>query len=76
MTDVNELYRKKRRDYLREWRAQNPDKVKKHAKKYRETHKKEIAAYHRKWQQENPDKAKLNTIRYLQRKYKKESSEE
>lgn len=75
MTDVTELYREKRRAYKKMWREQNPDKVKAHAKKYRETHKKEIAEYHRQWQQENPDKVKANTIRYLQRKCKKESNE-
>lgn len=34
MDDVNEMARIERREYYRRWRANNPDKVKKHNENY------------------------------------------
>ena len=50
--------RKKTREYLREWRAKNPDKVAETNKKYDEKNRDKRSAYAKQYRQDNPEKIK------------------
>ena len=52
-----------RNEYLREWRKNNPDSVKKHDKKSYEKRKEKSCAYAAKWRKENPEAAKDKQLR-------------
>jgi hypothetical protein len=73
-----ETYRKRTREYLREWRAKNPekqaaicktydeknrDKRSEYAKQYRKDNPEKIKADHAKWVEENPEKIKSYAIK-------------
>ncbi len=54
--EIQELAREKQREYLREWRRNNPDKVREYNQRYRE------------WRKKNPDKVKEYNQRYWRKK--------
>jgi uncharacterized short protein YbdD (DUF466 family) len=49
--------------YLKKWRKENPDKVKKHNKK--------SLVYLKKWRKENPDKVREYNKKYIQKRKSK-----
>lgn len=59
-SNVEDQARKLKADYMRKWRADNPDKVK--------AQNKARAEYMRKWRAANPDKVKEHRKRYWERK--------
>ena len=68
---LEELAREKQREYLREWRKKNPDKVKEYNKKQREY----MREYMREWRKKNPDKVKEYNQRYWRRRAIRELKE-
>ena len=54
--DKDELKKIKRREQAREWRKNNPDKVRAHSKKYYETHKEKILEWQNKYAKKNKTK--------------------
>jgi len=58
----------------REWREENPDKVKEIVKKWQEKNPDKCKEYFSKWKEENPEKLKEYQDEY-QKKYNKENRE-
>jgi len=63
MIDRDDLFEKSRaeirREYYREWSANNKEKIRGYGRNYHKKHKKKYLAYQKKWKQEiNPKKAK------------------
>lgn len=67
------MTREERADYMRDWRARNPDKVKAAKVRYRQTHKKELAAYMREYRQRHPELKLYHKIYNI--KYQKKTEE-
>ena len=53
-------------EYNKEWKANNPDKVREQQQRYREKYRDEIKAreYGKKWKQENEDKVLESSAKY------------
>jgi hypothetical protein len=47
-------------EYAREWRKNNPDKIREYQKKYREQNPEKVREYAKKYREENPEKHKEN----------------
>ena len=44
-----------RREYHKQWKAQNPEKVKEHQKRWKACHPERVAEYQRQWRARNPE---------------------
>jgi hypothetical protein len=66
----------KRKEYMQEYRSENPDKVKELNKKWREKyypkHKKEIQKNYKKWAKKKPERKKYFQYRYSSKQRKRE----
>lgn len=45
-----------KKDYLKNWKKQNKEKIKQYSKQWRENNKEKIKQYHKKWMQNNKNK--------------------
>lgn len=68
MTD-EEKARIAQREYMRKWRAENPEKVKGYQKRWRDQNKGKAAEIQRKWRLKNPEKSKEYQKRHYAKKF-------
>jgi hypothetical protein len=54
-----------RREYQRQWRAKNPDKVRAYRRQWRANNVEELREYNRVWRKNNPEKVKSYSLKYL-----------
>ena len=66
-----EEQKKKARQYIKEWRLKNKDKVKLQRKRHNILHREEIRDYNKKWKLKNLDKVKLSSKKDQLRRTKK-----
>lgn len=64
----SEEARKKKREYMRAYRARNPEARRECDRQYREKNQERVQAVTRRWKQENPDKVREGNRKY-QREY-------
>ena len=63
-----------RRDYMRKYRAENPEKIKSKKAKYRAENAEKIKSYRAKWGAENPEKIKASKAEWFAKNAEKEKA--
>ena len=64
-----------RKEYLKKWRKEHPDKIRKYNKQYRDKLGEEHTAYMKKWRKDHPEKVAEYNIRYWGKQLAKQHDE-
>jgi len=67
---MTEEAKKARSEYVKAWKAANPDKVREQNARYREKHKEQLRENYREWRKKNPERAAAIAARYWERRAK------
>lgn len=52
------MNKEERKEYMKQWKKNNPEKVKEMRKRYYEKHKEQFKEYQKRWNEKNPEKVK------------------